>query len=162
MLEIQRLTPQDWPRLRAVRLRALGDTPDAFWATAAEESLQTDDEWRARLEATDAVTVVACEDGVDLGLAVGAPHYDREGEVGLFAVWVAPEARGRGIARALIDEVISWARATGHRRISLDVGDANAAARALYAEVGFTPTGRSGAFPEPRQHITEHEQQLEL
>ena len=64
---MQRLTPQDWPRLRAVRLRAL-----------------------------------------DLGLAVGAPHYDREGEV------------------------------------------------------GFTPTGRTGAFPEPRQHITEHELQLEL
>ena len=145
-----------------MRLRALNDTPDAFWATADEEALQTDDEWRARLKTPGAVTVVACEDGVDLGLAVGAPHYEHAGEVGLFAVWVAPEGRGRGIARALLDEVIAWARASGHTRISLDVGDANAAARALYAEVGFTPTGRAGAFPEPRQHITEHELQLDL
>lgn len=50
-------------------------------------------------------------------------------------------ARGRGIGRALLEQLIAVARARGFRRISLETGTAPAfaAARALYAGAGFSP-----------------------
>ena len=55
-------------------------------------------------------------------------------------MWVAPEARGRWLGRALVESVIDWA---GGRRVQLDVTDDERArgAAALYRSLGFEPTG---------------------
>ena len=50
---------------------------------------------------------------------------------------VLPEARGRGVARALMDEVIGRVRAAGKRVLILRTTDLMAAAQALYASMGF-------------------------
>ncbi len=50
---------------------------------------------------------------------------------------VAPEAMGRGIGLALAEECIDRARADGRRRILLNTGDAQVAARRLYERLGF-------------------------
>jgi GNAT superfamily N-acetyltransferase len=52
-------------------------------------------------------------------------------------------ARGRGIARALVDHLLNVARDRGLDRLSLETGSmsAFAPARALYANAGFTPCG---------------------
>lgn len=52
-------------------------------------------------------------------------------------LFVAADARGQGIARALVGLTIERARARGCRRIELDVNDANAPALALYRSFGF-------------------------
>jgi putative acetyltransferase len=53
----------------------------------------------------------------------------------------AEAARGRGIARALVEHLIAVARERGYRRLSLETGSgpAFAAARSLYTSAGFTP-----------------------
>ena len=55
----------------------------------------------------------------------------------------AQEARGRGIARAMLAHLLAVGRERGYLRISLETGTmpAFAAARALYASAGFTPCG---------------------
>jgi GNAT superfamily N-acetyltransferase len=53
------------------------------------------------------------------------------------SVGVVPRWRGRGVGRALIDELVRRAAAAGIRRISLSVERSNPA-RALYVRVGFT------------------------
>ena len=55
----------------------------------------------------------------------------------------AEAARGRGIARALVDHLLGVARERGYLRLSLETGSgpAFAPARALYARAGFTPCG---------------------
>ena len=53
---------------------------------------------------------------------------------------VAPSHRGRGIARALLDEVANWARSEGATRLSLGVHEDNSAAREAYLRMGFRPT----------------------
>jgi GNAT superfamily N-acetyltransferase len=149
--------PRAWQRVRAVRLRALADAPEAFWVTVDEERATPIATWHERLTRTDAVSLLGVVDGADVGLAVGAPHHDDPLDAGLYAVWVAPEARGHGVGEALIAAVVDWATRAGHRRLRLDVGDRNAPAIALYARLGFTPTGGVGRMPPPRDHITEHE-----
>ncbi len=161
-MEIERMTHDAWERVRAIRLRALADAPGAFAVTLAEDAARPDASWRERLEASDAATFVARADGADVGLVVGASFRGREPAAGLFAMWVAPEARGAGVGALLVDAVVAWARERGHPRLLLEVADENAAAIRLYERKGFAPTGVRGTLPPPREHVTEHERALEL
>jgi GNAT superfamily N-acetyltransferase len=53
-------------------------------------------------------------------------------------VFVAEEARGHGVARALMDLATERALERGCRRMELDVSEANAPALALYQSFGFS------------------------
>ncbi len=58
---------------------------------------------------------------------------------------VAPEWRGRGVGRALLRALAVAARAQGIPALFLHVEPGNAAARALYASLGFSPHGLGDA-----------------
>jgi GNAT superfamily N-acetyltransferase len=162
MPAIHHAGPDDWERVREVRLRALRDAPDAFWTTLAEEEALTPAQWRERLGAETSATFLGVRAGQVVGLVVVHPSTSAPGDAGLAAMWVAPEARGTGIAGALISAGVRWARGRGHPRVRLWINDANTVAARLYARHGFVPTGITGTFPPPREHITEHELALEL
>jgi ribosomal-protein-alanine N-acetyltransferase len=52
----------------------------------------------------------------------------------------------QGIGRALLQAGLTFATAHGIAKIHLEVASPNAAARALYAALGFTPSGRRKAY----------------
>lgn len=60
----------------------------------------------------------------------------------------AAKARGRGLARKMVEHILSQARARGYRRLSLETGsfDAFLPARSLYADFGFQPTEPFGDY----------------
>jgi GNAT superfamily N-acetyltransferase len=150
---IEQLRTGDGGRLRAIRLRALRDAPDAFSTTFDEAASRPRESWDLQLEML--ATFVASLGGCDVGLVRGAPH-DRCGDTGyLISMWVAPEARRQGIGSALVDAVVDWARTQGLRRLLLDVAETNAPATALYARKGFVPNGECGTLLPPREHIRE-------
>jgi len=157
---IERLRPGDGLRLRALRFRALADAPEAFGSTLADAEARSADAWEA--QARELPTFVWREGGVDLGMVRIAPHDRDRAFAYLISMWVAPEARGRGVGAALVDEVVAWARGRGLRRLYLDVGLHNAAARRLYERTGFVATGATGALPLPRSHLREIEMAIDL
>ena len=53
-------------------------------------------------------------------------------------LFTAPDARGKGVARALILAVTDWARARGLRRVYWHTQASNSAARRLYDSVAET------------------------
>jgi [ribosomal protein S18]-alanine N-acetyltransferase len=59
----------------------------------------------------------------------------------IMTIGVAPRARRRGLARALIDDVVRRARLKGARRLLLEVAADNEAAIALYTSAGFVLLG---------------------
>lgn len=61
------------------------------------------------------------------------------GQVLIDGVFVAPEARGRGIGTSLIEAVVARAGSLGLREVRLDVIDTNPRAAALYLRLGFRP-----------------------
>jgi len=67
-----------------------------------------------------------------------------EGEVANLAV--VPGARRRGVARALLEEIIAEAREARVARLFLEVRESNAAAHALYASRGFKPVARRARY----------------
>jgi N-acetylglutamate synthase len=56
---------------------------------------------------------------------------------GLFDLVVAPERRGRGHGRALVDGLLRWAATGGARRAYLQVLATNVVAVRLYERAGF-------------------------
>jgi RimJ/RimL family protein N-acetyltransferase len=122
-------------RLRDLRLRALADAPEAFAATVEEDAALPAADWEA-LAAGPGVVLVA---GDFSGMAA---VYLPEGEdPRVWGTWVAPERRGGGLGRRLVDAAVDWARVRGIERLTLTVSDGAPAAEALYARAGFTPTG---------------------
>jgi len=157
---VTQLDSSDWQRGRAVRLRALAESPAAFGSVLGVEQRLDDSVWPQRVTPVEAATFVAVSDsGEDVGLIVGAPDDD---DAGLFSMGVASAARQSGVGGRLVEVIIAWATASGHHRILLEVGEENAAAIALYANCGFEPTGKSGSLPPPRDHTTEHQRALVL
>lgn len=72
--------------------------------------------------------------------AVGALKQLDAHHAELKSMHTAEVARGRGIARSLVDHLVATARYRGVRRVSIETGsmEAFAPARALYANAGFS------------------------
>ncbi len=160
MLEIERMDPSGWERVRDVRLRALLDTPDAFGRLHSEEVDRKPAMWQDRLANQGAATYLAAVDGQDGGIVSVADYEGRPGTAGIFSMWAAPEIRGSEAASGLIEAAVAWARPREFDRIVLEVGDKNARAIAFYLRHGFRATGTMGALPAPRDHVIEREMEF--
>ena len=137
----------DWERLRDVRLLSLATDPDAFGSTYEEVRTITDTEWRARAEASARGLYgrwFAAVDGGEhwIGVAFAHAGEDEELEADLFGMWVAPRARGTGIAAALCEACSEWAVGRGLAAIVLAVLAGNERAVAAYRKAGFAESGR--------------------
>jgi ribosomal protein S18 acetylase RimI-like enzyme len=150
-VQVRRLEPDEWQSYRALRLRALEQAPDAFSSVHADEQRLHEQDWRERI-ATRAIFAAA-----DAGLVGGVER--ESGKVGLVSLWVAPEARSRGLGSALVEAVLSWAEDEGAEEVTLWVNESNVGAIALYERAGFAATG---ARKELRAGVMEIELALEL
>src|SRR5699024_6752848 len=96
---VRELEPEDWRTWRALRLRALRDAPDAFASTLAStlerEARDGEAYWRGYFTRSGP-TLIAEVDGIPAGMARVVVE-DAVGPADLFSMWVAPEARGRGV-----------------------------------------------------------------
>ncbi len=90
--------------------------------------------------------VAVREDRV-LGFAVGgATVAGGETEAELESVVVAPEARRRGLARALCRAVLDWSGEQGASTVRLEVRAGSAGAIALYRGLGFNEVALRPAY----------------
>ena len=64
----------------------------------------------------------------------------------VLSLGVAPEARERGIARALMRAAIERVSRRGLCELYLEVAEDNAAALGLYRALGFAPVGRRAGY----------------
>lgn len=152
-MEIVRIGPADWELFRDVRLASLADAPSAFLSRHADWVDAPAERWQARLR--DVPLTLVARDGTSvLGVVSGHPVEDQWVE--LISMWVAPRARGQGVARRLIDAVVGWADAEG-RSTYLMVRTDNTRARTSYERAGFVDMGVPEGWPadEPEEHRME-------
>jgi ribosomal protein S18 acetylase RimI-like enzyme len=150
-VDIRRITPDDGPDLRAVRLAALTDTPSAFGSTYDEEVGRSDDEWSDRARWASAgverITLLARQRDRTVGIAGGYREETGSTEVHLVSMWTAPEVRRSGLGRQLVRAVIDWALETGALSVGLWVTRGNGPAQLLYESMGFRETGEHQPLP---------------
>lgn len=145
-IEIRQLTEADAAAYRALRLRALRDAPASFIVTYEEDAARPLETTAARLcpQPGGSFTLGAFVGDALIGnatLRVAESRKERH-RAEVFAVYVAPEARRRGVARRLLREIIARTGAVpGVEQIRISVVTENIAARALYHALGFVPYG---------------------
>jgi RimJ/RimL family protein N-acetyltransferase len=126
----------EWLVARALRLAALAESPDAFAGDLAAELSADETEWRTRLAAD--TWIAGRVGGEALGvLALTAPYARHDADGWIHSWWVAPAARGRGLARAMLALIDAQARARGWSRLGLGVWAENAEAISAFAAMGF-------------------------
>ena len=64
----------------------------------------------------------------------------RDGVVELRKMYLAPEVRGRGLGRLLMERALAWCRDHGIRRVELETAGVLVEAIGLYRSYGFRPT----------------------
>ena len=134
-----------WPVFRAIVT-----AEDTY---AYDPDIASDEARDLWMERPPGLTVVAVEDGAVLGNAkMSANRAGRGAHVGTASFMVAPEARGRGVGRALGKYVVDWHRAQGFRGIQFNaVVETNTTAVALWTSLGFSVVGTvPGAFDHPQ------------
>ena len=142
---ISSFAEHEWALYRDLRLRALGEAPDAFGSTFALEVTRSDAEWAVRLgnamDARQQMPLVARLGSVAIGLAWVRIQESDASVAHLYQVWVAPECRRHGAGKSLLDAAVDWARGIGARQIELDVTCGDTPAMRLYVRAGFKPIG---------------------
>ncbi|MET8802610.1 GNAT family N-acetyltransferase [Streptomyces sp. NPDC004546] len=156
---IRAIRPDDWPRVKELRLDALRDPiahlafletyeegaakPDSFYRERAERSAEEQSVARQFIaEAPDgiwagSVTVLIEE----AGMTDWAGHAVERRQGHVVGVFIRPEHRGNGLIKALFDAGVAWARERGAERVRLLVHEENARAQGAYRKVGFAPSG---------------------
>lgn len=70
----------------------------------------------------------------------------RDGYAEVKSMFTAPEARGHGVADAILQTLIAAAKSEGHPHLKLETGIGLDAAHRLYARHGFVPCGPFGGY----------------
>ena len=134
------LLPEEWERLRRLRIASLSESPDAFGGNLETEEMLSEEEWRKKFEKL--VHLVAVIDGIDIAvLSVENLDGDFGATCWIGGCWVNPEYRGRGAMRALISYLDEHAEERGWKVQGLGVFSDNDEAIAAYEKLGFIRRG---------------------
>ncbi len=139
---VELLTPDQWQRVRAIRLRALEESGYAFGGTFEVESAEDEAMWRLKFEKND--FLIASVAGVDAAmLYIEVLKGDFGATCWIGGCWSDPNFRGNGLMRAMftyIDEQEKDWKVQG-----LGVWTDNFSAIAAYEKLGFVKMGEDTA-----------------
>jgi L-amino acid N-acyltransferase YncA len=148
---VREATTDDWPRIWEFvsKIVRAGET---FTYDEAMEEAEARAMWMAGPQGR--TTVAVDDDGSILGTANMYPNRAGPGgHVASGSFMVDPRRWGKGAGRALCEDLIDWARASGYRAIQFNaVAETNTRAVALYQTLGFEVIGTvPGAFRHPTE-----------
>ncbi len=105
-------------------------TAHAAHVPASLTAIRTLDSFENRLAADmDAIRVIG-DEGTPLGLCMLKGHE-------IYQIYVAPEAKGTGAAKTIMEDGLDRIRSAGHKTATLDVIPENARAIAFYEKIGW-------------------------
>ncbi len=141
--ELIRLSEGEWQAAKALRLEAVKNSPCAFGQNDAEAEAVPEAKWRSDLR--DGSYLFARVGDKLVGLACLKPEPQEKLRHGawIYSVYVAPEMRGQGIGRALIEKLIADALVKYPHliKVMLNATTAQSSAIALYESLGFKKVG---------------------
>ena len=142
MSEIRRLTVADAEAFRALRIRALHESPEAFLEDTAEAERRPVEEFE-KIISKDWVVGAFSEGELQAMAGMFRQRLRKtRHKATIWGVFTAPEARGKGLMRGLLTELINIAKQEGIELIMLSTNELNPVTIGLYQSVGFEICGR--------------------
>jgi GNAT superfamily N-acetyltransferase len=142
---IRQFNPNDWQTYKLLRLSSLTESSEVFGSTLELEAQRSDADWSERLLRASVsgrdCPLMANIEGRPAGLIWAKFDSEDQFTVNLFQMWVIPEVRGRGVAQALLQAAIDWAKTSGARTVKLGVASGDTPALRLYLRAGFCAVG---------------------
>jgi ribosomal protein S18 acetylase RimI-like enzyme len=139
---VRPLAFSDFPAIRTLRLEALAAHPSAYGASYEDESREPLESYYKRLENLIYVGGYQGDNLRAIAALLPTPAEKSAHIARLISVYVAPDARGTGLSKTLIQSLIDIARERGFEQITLNVEATNDPARRLYEKLGFIVYGR--------------------
>jgi ribosomal protein S18 acetylase RimI-like enzyme len=134
--ELRELRPEDADGLRGF----FTDVPSedrTFFKEDISDATRAAGRWIAE---RGSVRRVAFDgDGAVVAFATLSPGVERTSHVADLRLVVAPQARGRGLGRALARQMLLEAVEHGFRKVTIDIASENAGAIRMFRELGFQP-----------------------
>jgi ribosomal protein S18 acetylase RimI-like enzyme len=143
-MRVRHVRAHEADRLRDIRLLALKTDPSAYGSTYERELDHPPSWWAYGASRSDEGVqryFVVEEEEAWLGLALVREDDEAPGDAVINAMWVAPEARGRGAGRMLCDACVTWAAEHGLPVVRLSAKVFNGPAISLYESCGFVREG---------------------
>jgi GNAT superfamily N-acetyltransferase len=135
---VELLTPDQWQRLRAIRLKALTESGHAFGGTFETESAEDEASWRLKFEKND--FLIASVDGVDAAmLYIEVLKGDFGATCWIGGCWSDPQFRGKGLMRALFTFIDQQEKDWKIQGLGVFTDNYNAIA--AYEKLGFVKMG---------------------
>ena len=154
-ISVEIIQPDQWPRLRVLRLKSLQVNPEAFGGTYEIESAESESEWRVKFEKLD--FLIASVDGVDAAMmSVEELVGDFGATCWIGGCWSDASYRGRGLLRALFDFVDQQDRDWKIQGLGVWIDNYNAIA--AYEKLGFVKMGED--TPSTRQPGKFHQRMI--
>lgn len=145
---VRRLTIDDREQLWNLRLRSLQDSPEGFGATYEETIARGYENYVKRLaENQESKYWLGAFDDDQAHTLIGMvglirePHLKSQHKALIISMYVIPEARGKDVGKALLSEIINYAKTTDLDQLQLAVVTTNEPARKLYRSLGFEVYG---------------------
>jgi L-amino acid N-acyltransferase YncA len=134
--KIRDLRPGDWPEVAVIYAAGVATRNATF-----ETDVPSWEEWDARHLARP--RLVAADAGAVVGWAALSPVSARRCYAGVAedSVYVAPGRQGRGLGRALLEELVARSEAEGLWTLQTSIFPENRASLALHRSCGFRVVG---------------------
>ncbi len=102
-MDVEIIHPDEWFRLRAIRLKSLTVNPEAFGGTLEVESAEDEGAWREKFAKLD--FLIASINGVDAAvMSIEKLDGDFGATCWIGGCWSDPAYRGKGLLRSMMNK----------------------------------------------------------
>ena len=163
---IRNLEPKDASDFKNLRIYAMQESPRTFSSSVPDEEQRSLESIKTMFSSHPSFGLGVFDTHTLIGLArcECTQRIKTKHKADIYGVYIHPEYRGKGLARRLLEQLITQAKAVnGLETLLLSVSEHNAPALALYQSLGFLEWGKEpDAMRHAGESITEVYMRLEI
>jgi len=161
-MQIRRVNESDYDQVRELRIAALRDSPNSFADTLEDTQAKPTQNWIELTQSlcNEHIMFILDTEGVSVGSVYGLAdsHDEKVGRVA--GMWVSCRYRKRGFGKALLQQLLSWAKTRRFIEMRLWAPSNDSKINEFYESSGFALTGVRQQTSKPDLEIVEMKRML--